>query len=143
MRVEHVWDVCVREEKVHDEVHSCAFYVTRSSRKEAQTGLRTAVGVMCSGIILLWVLKNEETAEKAREKEPRGRARHQAPSCGHMLHCKQTVPTRCPSTLHSFNLSIWPTGQRTEGSKQQCHLYRPCSSRVALVNWRPYCALKC
>ena len=113
--------------------HSCAFYVI-----EAQTGLRTAVEVMCQ---FSWGVENEETAEKARERRSReaehDTTRHQRHRVGmlHSVHRKQTVPTRCPYTLHTTNSSISPTGQRTEASKQQCHLYRPCSSRAALVNW--------
>jgi hypothetical protein len=85
---------CVRKRR--RSIH--AFYVrSRCRDMEAQTGLRTAVGEM--------------KTEKAREKEPKAEHDTRRHRVG-MLHC-------CPSTLHSTNLSISPTGQRTEGNQQQ------------------------
>ena len=78
---------CVRREELkRRSIH--AFYV-RSRRRELKQACAPPWGsLMCCGRINMGP-EDEETAEnaRAREKEPRGRARHQltsyqAPSCG-------------------------------------------------------------
>ena len=61
--------------------------------------------------------EDEESAENARARRSREAEHDTRRHLVGALHSKQTVPSL---RLHSTNLSISPTDQRTDGSKQSC-----------------------
>ena len=119
-----------REELKRRSIH--AFYV-RSRRREAQTGLRTAVGAsMCCGRINMGH-EDKETAENARAREG---AERPSTTPGAILWARSTVNKRCP--LSDSTALIYPFPRRTNAPmalNNHALLYGGYSSPVAQMNW--------